>query len=563
MRSEVIRRFVAAAVAASCAAGVAIAQQPAGPKFRADDPINVDDDRAVDAGRVARDTLGSWSDFIINTFFPVVVRDNRRAENVNTIDEVPDSSWFTNRLGSRPMSLEEIVRGPDRVERLEVQQWVIVEGKDTGRQPGFRAIDPSDPSGQIYQIEFDPPGNPELATGAEIIGTAVYHALGYNVVDVYLVELDRAKLQIAPNATVSVNGRTRAFTTHDLDRLLRSVARKPNGRYRALASRFAEGRNVGPFRYYGTRPDDPNDIYPHEHRRELRGNRVFAAWLNHDDSRSINTLDMLEGSPGRQAIRHYMFDFGSIMGSGTDGNDHPWVGHEQVVEGGPAWRTLLSLGAYRRPYLKVKAPSGMPAAGHFTADRFDPAAWRPHYPNPAFENMRADDAFWAAHKLAALTPEAIGAIVRKAKYSDPRVADYIAGTLTLRRAKALRTWLTGVNPVRELRVTGNRLAFVNAAIDAGVATPNARYELSWFGLDNDSGQHYFLRDVASVTAPIATVPPVLESSEYMGVEIRTFHSDFPHWAAPVRVYFRKSTDGWTTVGIERVARDNTLRVAAR
>ena len=26
----------------------------------------------------------------------------RRAQNVNTIDEVPDSGWFTNRIGTRP-----------------------------------------------------------------------------------------------------------------------------------------------------------------------------------------------------------------------------------------------------------------------------------------------------------------------------------------------------------------------------------------------------------------------------------------------------------------------------
>ena len=45
---------------------------------------------------------------------------------------------------------------------------------------------------QQYQIEFDPPSNPELATGAEIIGTAFYYAFGYHTVEVYVAELDPA-----------------------------------------------------------------------------------------------------------------------------------------------------------------------------------------------------------------------------------------------------------------------------------------------------------------------------------------------------------------------------------
>ena len=40
----------------------------------------------------------------------------------------------------------------------------------------------------------------------------------------------------------------------------RRGARLPNGNYRVLVSRFASGKPLGNFRYYGTRPDDPNDI---------------------------------------------------------------------------------------------------------------------------------------------------------------------------------------------------------------------------------------------------------------------------------------------------------------
>ena len=63
---------------------------------------------------------------------------------------------------------------------------------------------------------------------------------------------------------------------------------------------------------WNDRRDDPNDIFAHEDRRELRGLRVFCAWLNHDDSRGINSLDMLETADGRGWVKHYMFDFGSI-----------------------------------------------------------------------------------------------------------------------------------------------------------------------------------------------------------------------------------------------------------
>ena len=80
--------------------------------------------------------------------------------------------------------MAEIVRGPDRFDRVDARRLGGVRRQESsGVQPGFRM---TDPSGQLYQIEVDPPSNPELASGAEIIGTAFYHAFGYHTVDVYL-----------------------------------------------------------------------------------------------------------------------------------------------------------------------------------------------------------------------------------------------------------------------------------------------------------------------------------------------------------------------------------------
>ena len=104
----------------------------------------------------------------------------------------------------------------------------------------------------------------------------------------------------------------------------RAPSRRPRPRPRQPLRR---GIAAGSFRYDGQRPDDPNDVFPHEHRRELRANRVFAAWLNHDDSRGLNSLDMLERADGKAWVRHYMFDFGSIMGSGTVFAQKPRAGN--------------------------------------------------------------------------------------------------------------------------------------------------------------------------------------------------------------------------------------------
>ena len=48
----------------------------------------------------------------------------------------------------------------------------------------------TDPTGHLYQVKFDPPEHPEMASAAEVIGAAIYHALGYNVVQGYAIDVD-------------------------------------------------------------------------------------------------------------------------------------------------------------------------------------------------------------------------------------------------------------------------------------------------------------------------------------------------------------------------------------
>jgi hypothetical protein len=362
---------------------------------------------------------------------------------------------------------------------------------------------------------------------------------------------------------VDLRGRKVPITRTNVDRLLRVAAKLPNGKYRATLSRFADGKPLGYFKYYGTRPDDPNDIHPHEHRRELRGNRVFAAWLNHDDSRGLNSLDMLEGeAPGRQWIRHYMFDFGSIMGSGSTTAQVPRAGNEYILEWGPGFKTLATLGIYVRPWILVDYWEGAKSVGRFEGDFFDPVQWRPEYPNPAFDNMTPQDAFWAARLVSKFSDQVIRAVVAKARYSEPGAAEHIATTLIKRRDKVLRAWLTGVNPLvnAQLLVDGG-LMFENAAVEAGIATAPSEYRFTWSRFDNATGATSQSVDGTTVGRTNGVLhgvrietPEALLDSAFLSVSIRSIHADYPAWSNPVTFTFRRNGTQWETVGLDRTSK---------
>ncbi len=546
MRSKAV---LGAAIAAVLLVGSA---RTAAPRFFPDDPLWVDNDRVNDVTAAVEVDLDDYYDFLENSFGSPGDRSRIRALNINTVDEVPNSSWFENRIGRRDLSIDELVRGPDRPNARFGTEWTIVRGKNRGFHPGFRAIDRSDPSGTVYQLEFDPPRNPEMASGAEVIGAAFYHAFGYYTSDVYLAEIDPAALQISPKATIrDANGR-RPFVRRDLDEILKNAARLPNGRIRVTAERFLEGRDVGRFEYHGTRADDPNDIYPHEHRRELRGSRVFAAWLNHDDSRAVNTMVMRHSEGGRSYLKYYIVDFGSLLGSGTRMPNAAHSGREHVLSKKPSLLTLATFGLYIRPWLRTSPVSEYPAVGRFSADGFDPRTWVAEYPKAAYANMRDDDAFWAARIVARFSDEAIRAIVSKGKYSDPAAAEELVSTLIKRRDRIKEVWLTAVNPIADATLSADgQLRFVNVAAAHGVGGAPEGYALNWTRFDNATDTHTSLGGEVRVTAPGATAPAdLLSGAEYVSVSISTRHTAFPAWK-PVRVYFRRIAGGWQTVGLDR------------
>ena len=60
----------------------------------------------------------------------------------------------------------------------------------------------SDANGETWFVSFDPPSNPKGATGAVVIATKLFWALGYNQVETFLTKIDPRHVEIDPKATV-------------------------------------------------------------------------------------------------------------------------------------------------------------------------------------------------------------------------------------------------------------------------------------------------------------------------------------------------------------------------
>ena len=79
-------------------------------KFYRDDPLTRDPEGQDASGVMRQDLDHGYSGW--QMMRGVGDHTWRRAINVNSMDEVPDSSWFTNRIGCQPLSIVEIARGP-------------------------------------------------------------------------------------------------------------------------------------------------------------------------------------------------------------------------------------------------------------------------------------------------------------------------------------------------------------------------------------------------------------------------------------------------------------------
>ena len=553
MRPTTNKFFGVLAGAFAIAAAGTMLTSAASPKFYPDDPVWIERD-TQDASSIKPLEVDLFVDLTTNLVAGQNLPVARRAVNVNTVDEVPDSSWFTNRLGHRPMTPQEIAKGPDTTDGPAAGGWTITSSKSDGVTPGFTV---KDGAGERWFLKFDPPDHRAMATGTEVAVTKLMWALGYHVPENHIAYLRREQLEIGEGAKFTPPGRKpRAMRASDIDNLLARANREQDGTYRVVASKALPGKPVGRVRFVDTRPDDPNDIVPHQDRRELRAYGVFAAWLNHVDAKAINSLDVLITENGKSYVRHYLIDFGSALGSGGVAPADYWAGSEYLLQPRDVARQMVSFGfsvpKWRTtPFYEASAIGRLP---RHNAD-FNPELWKTRVPNQAFLHARMDDKFWAATKLAALTTEIIRAAVATGEFGDAAAEEFLVRALAERRDAIRRAYLSAVNPIAEPALdNAGMLTFTNAAVEADVARMPREYRAIWSRFDNTTRGAQLIGETSAPTAQMQA-PAALPSQRgaFVKVELSALGSAHASWAEPANAYFRLGPDGWRLVGFERLS----------
>ena len=385
--------------------------------------------------------------------------------NANSLDEVPDSAWFTNRLGVRLVNLEELRRNAcSKNQILDPEHapdgsWVIDKGKSSGSTPGFRIKVPG--KGK-YLVKVEALG-PERQVAATVIGEAVYYAAGYNASCEQALYVRPSIFKLTPGLTSRKGnfGDEYAFDQKALDELLAKSTMR-GGLLRISASAWLPGYPIGQFRYEGTRGDDPNDVVAHQDRRELRGARLLAAWIDHFDSREGNSLDtwMADGkgappdsSPGH--VVHYQIGTSAALGSVWAWDEiSRRLGYSYILD----WRDMsvdfVTLGATARVWDEVQKTPGHEIFGYFDVAHFDPETWKNEYSNMAFSRMTERDGAWMARILARFTPQMVRALAEMGQFSDSANTDYLESVLQGRLARILQRYLTHLSSIAAVHVEG-------------------------------------------------------------------------------------------------------------
>lgn len=480
------------------------------------------------------------NDLIDPTRRALTIGSTPAAQNVNSLGEVPDSAWFTNRT----VTVEEMARGPGGDGPDRSQPWHVMGVKVGGAAIGITI---KDARGDTYVLKFDERGHAETETSADVVVQRLTWAFGYNVPENNVVTFARKDLVLDEKAAIKLmTGASHKMTEADLDMYL-GMIESSHGQFRGLASKFITGKILGGVEPIGTRKGDANDKVPHELRRDLRGQRVLWAWVNHIDLKSQNTIATYTDG---KFVKWYAIDFGESLGVGARTDHVPRLGYRVTYSVTDFFKSLVTFGIRVAPFERQLHYPDLPGLGYFESKEFEPAEWVPNHSWRPTDVADKFDELWGAEILMRFSREHIAAAVAAGKYSDPRTAMYLVDTLVERQRKLGRYAFSRLAPLTAFSVTAQGAQLSVCFDDLWLKyTYGAPAETSYRARAFDFGGKQ-LGETAPVASPgargcVAGVPAATDRNGYtiVKLEVRRGGDTLP----PVFVHVA----GGKVIGIDR------------
>lgn len=373
------------------------------------------------------------------------------AGDVNALDEVVASSWFTPDSGR--------LRALGGYPQQEPLPPVSVVSTGTDGAP--REV--RDARGNLFVLRIDRPDRPEMTTASEAIASRLLWSFGYSTPAAHVIELRRGDLHNAPRAAAWFGAKDSR---------------------RACAIRLPDGVDLGPTPSAMMRTDDPNDRIPHRDRRTLRALAVVGAWLELPQVGTRVTRDYFVGPKGCGHVRHLLVGLDGALGASRV--PAPRRADELRADAGPRpLANLYTLGLSPDPPA-THAQREHPGLGAIDGN-VDPGRWGPSLPYEPVDRILPADGYWAALRLMGMGDAALAGAVAGGELSDPRAARTLLSILKERRDRVARWWFGKVTPLRAFGASPAGLVLHNDAARHGFEDASAwEYRVEY--LDHDGAR---------------------------------------------------------------------------
>lgn len=380
------------------------------------------------------------------------------AGDVNALDEVPRSSWF-----QPPGSTLALLEPPLTDDGPPIPPLTFVPDMPRAYDGGVCVVDGR---GIRYELRRDRSDRPEMRTSAAAIASRLVRAFGLLTPEVHVVFLGSA--DFAP----SEGGET----PEPIRRFLQSGPPSVDGRYRASATRWPVGIDVGVSESYDVRGDDPNDAIPHRNRRTLRSLKVLGAWLAISSINPRKTRDAYVGEPGSGHIRHYLVGLEDALGAGSVVDRQKAQGLRTDLGGGMGFN-LVTFGLWPGSD-SLPTQRRMLALGNMD-EKVDAAGFKASPPYGPISYFQDADGYWAAKRIAAIPLATIIDAVESAHIRDSSARLAIVRLIVARRQAVVAHWYAQVSPVEVERIQDRIVVLRDESVSRAVSdVAGTRYHVT-------------------------------------------------------------------------------------